>query len=132
MAKDDELPLKPPLEVKPPTLAPAWVAFAAAWIGLLSVAAAIVVPLLPASRDARAELEHLRQYSPADQFLPVPLYGSVIAMFLGIVVLWQSRRERAPLSDALGAQRMQGKVGILLGIIAAAIIYAFVALRGPG
>ena len=114
-----------------PTPAPAWVALAAAWGGLLSLVAAGVVPLLPGSRDARAELEHLRQYSAADRFLPVPIYGSAVALFLGIVVLWQMRREPRPLPDALVAQRVQAGVGIVLALVAAAVVYVFVAVRGP-
>jgi hypothetical protein len=55
-----------------------------------------------------------------------------VALFLGIVVLWQSRHESRPFNDALGAQRVQAMVGIALALAGAAIVYAFVALRGPG
>ncbi|MBA3274055.1 MAG: hypothetical protein H0T11_09320 [Chthoniobacterales bacterium] len=130
-ANNDRLPLTLPPERHKPTPAPAWVALAGAWTGLLSLLAAIAVPLLPGSRDARAELEHLQQYSIADRFLPVPLYGSVIALFLAIVVLWQSRCEPKPLPDALIAQRVQAIVGIALALIAATVVYAFVAWQGP-
>jgi len=123
-------PLNPDMPARP-RLAPAWVALLSAWLGLLTLLAAIAFPLLPGSRDPRAELEHLRPYSFADKFLPFPIYGSVVAMFLGIVVLWQMRREPRPLAGALAAQRVQAWVGIVLALLGAAIIYTAVALRGP-
>jgi hypothetical protein len=95
------------------------------------VVASIVFIFLPGSRDPRAELEHLRQYSLADRFLPLPIYGIAIALFLGIVVLWQMRKESRPLPDALVAQRLQAWCGIAFALLAAAIIYIHVALRGP-
>lgn len=128
---DEILPLTPPAEVKKPTPAPAWVALSASWMGLLAVLSAIIIPLLPGSRNPRAELERLAPYSLADWFLPAPLYLAVIALFLGIIVFWQSRGEVRPLPDALLAQRVQAAVGIGLALLAAAIVYAFVALRGP-
>ena len=117
---------------KRPTPAPAWVALLAAWAGLLVLAASVALVFLPGSRNPSEELEHVRPYSPADRFLPVPVYGSVAAMFLGIVVLWQMRNEPRPLPDALVAQRVQAWVGIVLGLAAAAVVYGWVALRGPG
>jgi len=126
--------LLPPLNPDPaprPRLAPAWVALASAWLGLLTLLASIVFPFLPGSRDPRAELQHLRPYSFADKFLPLPIYGSVAAIFLGIIVLWQMRREPRPLPPALVAQRAQAWVAIVLALIGAAVIYACVALRGP-
>ncbi|MEO6435414.1 MAG: hypothetical protein ABIP55_06585 [Tepidisphaeraceae bacterium] len=134
MPNPDPLPpLNPdaPAPLPPPRLAPAWVALSAAWVGLLTLAAAITFPFLPGSRDPRAELEHLAPYSVADRFLPLPIYASTLAMFLGIVVLWQMRREPRPLPDALLSQRVQAWAGITLAIAAAAIIYLTVALRGP-
>jgi hypothetical protein len=131
---DFHSPLSPPdarTPVPRPTPAPAWVALLAAWVGLLSVVAAGLVPLLPGSADPRAELERAAPYSLADRFLPVPLYGTVVAVFLGVVVLWQSRREPRPLPDPLVAQRVQAWVGIALGLAAAAFVYGYVALRGP-
>ena len=124
----------PPLNPDPPPrprLAPPWVALLAAWIGLLTLIASIAVPFLPGSRDPRAELQRLRPYSLADCFIPVPLYACAVALFLGIAVLWQMRREPRPLPDALVAQRIQAYAGIVLALLGAAIIYAFVALRGP-
>jgi hypothetical protein len=94
--------------------------------------ASVVFILLPGSVDPRAELEHARRYSPADQFLPLPIYGIAVALFLGIVVLWQMRKEPRPLHAALAAQRVQAWVGIALALVAAAVIYAWVALKGPG
>ncbi len=130
MPGDDLPPLNPDGPAMP-RLAPAWVAFAAAWLGLLTLASAIAIPFLPGSRDPKAELQHLKPYALADKFIPVPIYGCVVAMFLGIVVLWQMRRERRPLPDGLVAQRVQAWFGISLALLGAAIIYLYVALRGP-
>lgn len=128
----DDLPLRPPADPpRRPTLAPPWVALLSAWLGLMMLIAAIAFPFLPGSDDPRAELEHARPYSFADKFLPVPMYGVTIAMFLGIVVLWQMRREPRPLPHALLAQRVQAWVGIALALIATVILYVHVALRGP-
>src|SRR5438874_13731641 len=110
-APDDfRSPLPPPDPPHPPprpALAPAWVALLAAWLGLLALAAAVAFPFLPGSRNPRAELEHAQPYSFADRFLPLPIYGSVVAMFLGVVVLWQMRKEPRPFPHALVAQRVQ-------------------------
>ena len=124
----------PPLNPDPPPrprLAPAWVALVAAWLGLITLIASVAFPFLPGTRDPRAELQHLRPYSFADKFIPLPIYASVVAMFLGIVVLWQMRREPRPLPDALVSQRAQAWVGIVLALVGAAVIYIAVALRGP-
>ena len=115
----------------PPRLAPAWVALTAAWVGLLTFIASIILMFLPSSRDPQAELLHLKPYSLADKFLPIPIYSSVIEMFLGIVVLWQMRREPRPYPDALVAQRVQATIAIVLALIGAVVIYSWVALRGP-
>ena len=106
-------------------------ALAAAWLGLVMLVASAVFVFLPGSTSPREELEHLRQYSFADRFLPLPLYGITAALFLGIVVLWQMRREPRPLPDALVAQRVQAWVGILLALVATVFIYVWVGLRGP-
>ena len=135
MASDEfRSPLPPPDPPEPParpTVAPPWVALLSAWLGLLTLVASAIFPFLPGSRDPRAELEHARPYSFADRFLPLPMYGAVVAMFLGIVVLRQMRREPRPLPAAMLAQRVQAWVGITLALIGAAIIYTWVALRGP-
>ena len=135
-AREAPLPLKPPPDPpapkKRPTPAPAWVALLAAWFGLLMLVASIVFLFLPGSENPMAELEHRRPYSFADRFLPVPMYGIAFALFLGIVVLWQMRKEPRPLPDALVAQRVQAWAGIVLALIGAAIIYVWVAFRGPG
>ena len=128
---DDFDSLLPPPE-KRPTPAPAWLALLAAWAGLLMLLASIVFTLLPGSVDPRAELEHARQYSIADRFLPLPIYGIAIALFMGIVVLWQMRKEPRPLHGALAAQRVQAWVGIVLALLGAVVIYVWVALKGPG
>ena len=106
-----------------PRLAPPWVALLAAQLGLLTLLASAAVPFLPGSRDPRAELQNLRPYSAADRFIPVPLYACAVALFLGIVVLLQMRREARPLPDALVAQRVQAWAGIVLALLGAAIIY---------
>ena len=113
------------------TPAPAWVALAAAWVGLIMLVASIVLMFLPGSKNPIAELEHRSAYSFADRFLPVPIYGVTLAMFLGIVVLWQMRKEPRPLPDAMVAQRVQAWVGIFLGLAGAAVIYLHVAAHGP-
>ena len=124
-------PIDPPEPPRRPTPAPPWVALAAAWAGLLMLVASVVLLFLPGSVDPRAELEHSRSYSLADRFLPLPIYGTTVAMFLGIVVLWQMRKEPRPLPDALSAQRLQAWVGIVLAFVGAAVIYVWVGLRGP-
>jgi hypothetical protein len=119
------------LEPRPLKPAPAWVAFLAAWVGLLMLVASIVFIFLPGSKNPVAELEHKTQYSIADRFLPLPIYGVTVAIFLGIVVLWQMRKEPRPLPRAMVSQRLQAWVGIWLALIGAAIIYVHVAMHGP-
>ena len=134
MKTDDPLPLRPPpepVERRAPSPAPAWVALAAAWAGLLMLVASVAFLFLPGSVDPRAELERSRDYSFADRFLPLPLYGIAVALFLGIIVLWQMRREPRPLPEALVAQRVQAWVGIVLALLGAVVIYTWVGLRGP-
>jgi hypothetical protein len=128
---DDRLPLTPPQEIKRPTPAPAWVALLAAWIGLLMLIASVVFIFLPGSVNPREELEHHRAYSLADRFLPVPIYGITVGLFLGIIVLWQMRREPRPLPDAMVNQRVQAWAGIVLSLLGAVVIYAWVATHGP-
>jgi hypothetical protein len=124
-------PLNPAEPPKRPTPAPPWVALAAAWAGLLMLAASIAFVFLPGSVDPRAELEHARAYSAADRFLPLPIYGITVALFLGIVVLWQMRKEPRPLPPAMVAQRVQAWVGVALALAGAAIIYVWVYFHGP-
>jgi hypothetical protein len=130
----DELPLKPvadtPRKERHP--APAWVALAAPWLGLLTLILAITVFLVPGSRDPRAELTHQRPYSPADVVLTIAQWTSVTAVFVGIIVIWQMRTQPRPLSAPLAAQRLQAIVGLILAGIGIAIVYIGVALRGPG
>ena len=130
----EELPLKPaedPAPLRKPTPAPAVVALLAPWIGLVSLILAIILPFLPGSRDPVAELTHARPWSPADRFIAMIIYIPPLAIFLGVVVLWQMRKEPRPLPDGLFAQRVQAKVAIGLALLASFIIYLFVALRGP-
>jgi hypothetical protein len=124
-------PIDPPAPPKRPTPAPAWVALAAAWAGLLMLIASVVFIFLPGSVNPLAELEHARPYSSADKFLPLPIYGTTVAMFLGIVVLWQMRKEPRPLPEAMVAQSVQAWVGIALGLAGAIVLYTWVGLRGP-
>ncbi len=132
---NNDLPLKPVADeaASPPsTPAPAWLAFVAAWLGLLTLIASIVLLLLPGSHDPRAELEHAKPYSAADRFFPVPVYMSVVTLFIAIVVLRQMRHEPRPLADGLVAQRVQAWAGIILSLIAIGIFYAVAAHRvGP-
>jgi hypothetical protein len=114
-----------------PTPAPPWVALLTAWLGLVVLIASVVFIFLPGSADPQAELKHARDYSPADKFLPFPIYGVALALFLGIVVLWQMRRESRPLPPPMVAQRVQAWVGIVLALLSAVVIYTWVALRGP-
>jgi hypothetical protein len=127
-------PIKPPEssdEASLPTLAPAWVALASAWIGLIVLIASIVLLFLPGSQDPRAELEHLTRYSLADRFILVPMWGIAIGLFCGFIVMWQMRRHPRPLNDAMVMQRVQAWIGIALALIATVIIYIHVALHGP-
>jgi len=103
----------------------------AAWLGLIMLIASIVFIFLPGSQRPKEELEHIAPYSMADKFLPFPIYGITVALFIGIVVLRQMKDERRPLPDAMVAQRVQAWVGIWLSLIATAIIYIYVGLHGP-
>lgn len=127
-------PIKPPESFDPPRLpapAPAWVAFSAAWLGLIVLIASIVFLFLPGSQNPRAELERAQSYSIADRFLPIPIYGVPLTLFLAIVVFWQMRRHPRPLPEPMVLQRVQAWIGIALALIAMVILYASVALIGP-
>jgi hypothetical protein len=100
-------------------------------MGLIMLGASIVFIFLPGSVNPREELEHQRAYSLADKFLPVPIYGITVALFLGLVVLRQMRAEPRPLEPALANQRVQAWVGIVLALLGAAVIYTWVGLHGP-
>ena len=93
--------------------------------------ASIVFVFLPGTRNPRAELEHQTPYSLADRFLPVPIYGIAVVLFLGIIVIWQMRKESRPLADELKLQRTQAGTGIALALVSAVVIYIHVALHGP-
>jgi hypothetical protein len=118
-------------EDKKPTLAPPWVALITAWGGLLMLLASIIFVLLPGSKDPVAELQHTKPYSLKDQFLPIPMYGIALVLFLGTVVLWQMRKERRPLPEELAMQRVQAWVGMALATAGAVVVYTYVALHGP-
>ena len=118
-------------QTKRPTPAPAWLALLAPWLGLAVLVTSVVFVFLPGSADPKAELQHARDYSPADKFLPFPIYGAALALFVGIIVLWQMRKEPRPLPEPLVAQRVQAWAGILLALLGAAVIYGWVAVRGP-
>ena len=135
MAKDDFVSPLPPLDsirpIKRATPAPAWVALLTAWLGLIMLVASIVFIFLPGTERPKEELEHLAPYSLADKFLPFPIYGITVSLFIGIVVLRQMKDEPRPLPDAMVAQRVQAWVGILLSLIATAIIYIYMYFHGP-
>ena len=93
--------------------------------------ASIVFIFLPGAKNPVAELERKMYFSLADRFLPLPMYGITVALFLGIVVLWQMRKEPRPLPAAMVSQRLQAWVGIVLALVGAAIIYVHVGMYGP-
>jgi hypothetical protein len=121
----DELPLKPvadePRRERSP--APAWVALAAPWLGLLTLILSIIVFIVPASRDPQAEFTHQRPWSPADVVVTIAEYTAVVAVFVGLVVIWQMRTQLRPLSAPLAAQRLQAIFGLVLSFIGIAIVY---------
>src|SRR5215212_10288491 len=121
----DELPLKPVADTptKERTPAPAWVALASPWLGLLTLILSIVVFLVPGSRDPRAEFTHQRPWSAADIVVTIADYTSVVAVFVGLVVIWQMRTQPRPLSAPLAAQRLQAIVGLLLAFLGVIIMY---------
>lgn len=114
---------------KLPALAPPWLALVTAWAGLAVLVASVLLMFLPGSIDPRQELEHFREYSLADRFLPIPIYGIAGVLFCGTVVLWQMRRH--PPSLALHRQRIQAWVGIVLALAATIVVYVWVAINGP-
>jgi hypothetical protein len=129
---DEQLPLKPAPPTKRPTLAPPWVALLTAWLGLLVLILSIVFVFLPVSSHPLEELQHRRPYSFVERFLPFPIYGIALVLALGWYgVLRQMRLEPRPLPDALVHQRLQTWVGMILALIGAVIIYAWVGFRGP-
>ena len=121
----EELPLKPvadePKNERNP--APAWVALAAPWLGLITLILSIAVFLVPGSRDARAEFTHQRPWSAADVVVTIAEYMSVVAVFVGLVVIWQMRTQPRPLSAPLAAQKLQAMVGLVLAFAGVGIIY---------
>jgi hypothetical protein len=127
-----DLPLKPPPD--PPkrrTLAPAWLSFASAWLGLLDLVLSSAIPFVPGSKDPRAELTHARPYSLADWLLLIAIYLCPLTITLALIVIRQMGTEPRPLEGALRLQRVQALTGIALAVLSAIILYTFVALRGP-
>ena len=125
----DNLPLRPPDEPREPTPAPAWLALIAAWAGLIIFIASLVFVFLPGTRHPRAELEHTSPYSIADRFLPALMYGTPLAMCLGIIVLWQMRKLSRPLPQPMLMQRIQAWTGVVLALLGAIIIYIDIGVR---
>lgn len=121
----DELPLKPIVEKpkKERHPAPAWVALASPWLGVLTLVLSIVIFIVPGSRDPQAEFMHQRPWSAADVMVTIASYISVLAVFVGLVVIWQMRTQPRPLSAPLAAQRLQAIVGLVLSFAGVAIIY---------
>ena len=105
------------------TPAPAWLALASPWLGLLTLILSITTFLVPGSRDPRAEFTHQRPWSPADIVVTIAEYTSVLAVFVGLVVIWQMRTQPRPLSAPLAAQKLQAIVGLILAFIGVTIIY---------
>ncbi len=135
MPKDDFVSPLPSLDsIRTPrraTPAPAWVALLVAWLGLIMLVASIVFIFLPGTQRPKAELEHMAPYSLADKFLPFPIYGITVSLFIGIVVLRQMKDEPRPLPEAMVAQRVQAWAGIWLSLFATAVIYIYMYFHGP-
>ncbi|MCK6484036.1 MAG: hypothetical protein HUU22_16770 [Phycisphaerae bacterium] len=91
-------------------------ALASAWCGLTMCALALVMAF----------------YSPAfnDWTLPIVLYGSVVAIGCGGLVLMRRKRPD-DVADAVAAQAVQAKVGIGLGMAAVIVVYALFSLAKP-
>ncbi|MCK6456179.1 MAG: hypothetical protein L6Q92_06570 [Phycisphaerae bacterium] len=86
-------------------------ALIAAWLGLLMLLLAVAMLLFRAAFH--------------DAVLPIVMYGSVLAMTLGGLVLLSQRKHR-DLSLAERAQRTQAKIGIALALTAIVIVYLLV------
>ena len=91
-------------------------AIASAWIGLLmcglSIAMVVYRPLFN------------------DVMLPIVLYGAVLAITFGGLVLMR-RTQPEDLMHAVAAQKMQAKVGIALGTLSFMIVYVLLKLAQP-
>ena len=102
----EELPLTPaedlPPPAEPPRLAPAWVPLASAWIGLLAMLLSFAIPFVPGTQNPQAELTHATAYSWADRLM-LAMYIQATALFLGIITLWQTRREARQKTAAASA-----------------------------
>ena len=87
-------------------------ALTSVWIGLVSFLAALGMFLhRPLMTDA--------------SIVAVLYFGSPGAICLGGLVLWAHREDRAD-DDGLAAQRAQCVTGIVLAIVAAAIVYGLI------
>lgn len=84
------------------------------WLGLVAlIMSAIMVAYRPAFNDL-VLLIHMYFMCP-------------LSMTFGGLVLWSTRREKSQLRRA----RLQAKVGIVMAVVAAAIVYLLVALAEP-
>lgn len=91
-----------------------WLALSAVWIGLLTLGlSAAMLFYRPAMTDWTVLL--------------VLYFGSPGALCFAGLVLWAHRKD-APGDPAVAAQRAQAKVGIVLAVLAAAIVYGLIIL----
>ncbi len=95
-------------------------ALLAVWVSLAALTTALTMAL----------------YRPAfvDWTIPIALYGSAAAICFGGLVLWSHRTVadgEAGVDPGIAAQRMQSKVAIGLGLLAAAIVYVLVIYAKP-
>ncbi len=88
------------------------IALLSVWIGLASFVLAMIMLLYrPAMTDVN--------------ILLILYFGAPGALCLAGLVLWAHRMDDDP-EPAIVAQRLQSKVGIMLAILAAAIVYALI------
>lgn len=91
-------------------------ALGSAWLGLfVCLLSAVMVVYRPAFHDLT---------------LPVVLYGAVIAIGCGGLVLMR-KTQPGDRAAAVDAQRLQAQVGIGLGMVAVIVTYGLMALARP-
>jgi hypothetical protein len=109
---------------KRPNLIPRWTSVASAWCGVLATLGAIALPIVGKWRRAARAAEGGHWFSN-DLLAPFPLYFALAALALGMVVLWQSRQRQKPYPAIEINHRVQAWAGIMLGMIALALIYLY-------
>ncbi|MBI1338546.1 MAG: hypothetical protein GC164_16505 [Phycisphaera sp.] len=85
-------------------------ALCSAWLGLVALLLSVLLWWLP-----RADL----------WLAALLLILDPVSIGSGVLVLWMYRREKQP-DDTIVLQRVQGKVGIALGVLAVVLNYVFV------